>query len=67
LQVLQEWLEQDEQPDPDDLSRLPPPPMPKAEKSLRTGPPQALQRTSASRPSETRRSNFIRQESQQNS
>jgi hypothetical protein len=67
LHVLQEWLEQDEQEWPVDLRRLDPPPIPKADKSLRTGPAQAGQRTSASPPRRTRASNVLRQASQRNS
>jgi hypothetical protein len=67
LQVLQEWLAQDEQEWPEDLIRLAPPPTPKVENNLRTGPPQVSQRTAASWPRRTRTSNFFRQFSQQNS
>jgi hypothetical protein len=56
--VEQEPLEQLEQPLPEALIRLPPPPMPKADGRLRTsGRPQAGQQTSASPPSRTSFSN----------
>jgi len=67
LHVLQEWLAQDEQECPEDLMRLDPPPTPKVENSLRTGPPQVSQRTDPSWPMRTRASNFFLQVSQQNS
>jgi len=52
--VEQDPLEQVEQPLPDALMRLPPPPIPKAEGRLRTsGRPQLGQRTSASPPRRT--------------
>lgn len=67
LHVLQEWLEQEGQECPEDLMRLEPPPIPKADKSLWTGPAQAGHRTSASPPSRTRASNFEAQAWQRNS
>jgi hypothetical protein len=66
--VLQDELEHEEQPLPDALIRLAPPPMPKAEMSFRTSaPPQCGQRTSGSPLMRTRDSNRWRQAEQQNS
>ncbi len=55
LQVLQDLLEQWEQPDEDALSRLDPPPMPNADRSFRRSEePQPGQQASFSRPVRTR-------------
>jgi hypothetical protein len=68
LQVLHEELEHEAQPAPDDLIRLPPPPMPKPEMSLRTSAlPHASQRASLSRPSRMSASNLRPQVLQENS
>jgi len=68
LQAPQDLLEHVEQPAEEDLSRLPPPPMPKAEKIFR-GPqlPQETQTTSFSRPIRTSVSKRRPQASQMNS
>jgi hypothetical protein len=68
LHVLQDLLEHVEQPVEEDLSRLPPPPMPNAEKIFRTPRfPQETQATSFSRPSRTSVSKRCPQASQMNS
>lgn len=57
LQVLQDLLEQWEQPEEEALSRLDPPPMPNPDQSFfRSGDPQAGQQVSVSRPGRTRAS-----------
>jgi len=67
-QVLQEGLEQEAQPLEELFKRLDPPPMPKAERSLRTSrAPQKAQTTSFSPPRRTRASKRFPQPGQQNS
>jgi hypothetical protein len=68
LQVLQDELEQDAHPLPEDLIRSAPPPIPNDEKSFRTSAfPQKGHATSFSRPRRTSRSKDFRHDAQRNS